>query len=153
MSVPDESAGSLAQTGLEWLSASAASVGDGLAWTGVSSGDEVDPTLYSGGAGIVLRWCHGPTGDAQVFRLLHQLAADQRWLHLQDACWRTVIEFGIPRRLRPGFRDNSGHCCGTAGVLALAAPPASYASYCAMHGSSTAGTTHTPSPGPTSQKP
>ena len=27
---------------------------------------------------------------------------------------------GIPRRLRPGFWDNNGRCCGTAGVLALA---------------------------------
>jgi Lanthionine synthetase C-like protein len=64
-------------------------------------------------------WCHGPTGDAQVFRLLHWLTADQTWLALQDACWRTVTESGIPRRLRPGFWDNNGHCCGTAGVLAL----------------------------------
>lgn len=65
-------------------------------------------------------WCHGPAGDGQVFRLLHQLTADRNWLSLQDACWKTVIESGIPRRLRPGFWDNSGHCCGTAGVLALA---------------------------------
>ena len=27
---------------------------------------------------------------------------------------------GLPRRLRPGFWDNNGRCCGTAGVLALA---------------------------------
>jgi hypothetical protein len=26
----------------------------------------------------------------------------------------------LPRRIRPGFWDNNGHCCGTAGVLALA---------------------------------
>lgn len=65
-------------------------------------------------------WCHGPTGDAQVFRLLYQLTADRTWLALQDACWHTVIESGVPRRVRPGFWDNSGHCCGTAGVLALA---------------------------------
>ncbi len=65
-------------------------------------------------------WCHGPAGDAQVFRLLHQLTGDREWLALQDACWRTVIESGVPRRLRPGFWDNSGRCCGTAGVLALA---------------------------------
>ncbi|MFF0450005.1 hypothetical protein ACFYT4_27005 [Streptomyces sp. NPDC004609] len=25
-----------------------------------------------------------------------------------------------PRRIRPGFRDNNGRCCGTAGALALA---------------------------------
>ena len=27
---------------------------------------------------------------------------------------------GLPHRLEPGFWDNSGRCCGTAGVLALA---------------------------------
>jgi len=65
-------------------------------------------------------WCHGPAGDAQVFRLLHQLTTDQRWLALQDRCWHTIVESGIPRRIRPGFWDNNGRCCGTAGVLALA---------------------------------
>lgn len=64
-------------------------------------------------------WCHGPAGDAQAFRLLHQLTADNQWLALQDRCWRTVVESGLPRRLRAGFWDNSGRCCGTAGVLAL----------------------------------
>ena len=65
-------------------------------------------------------WCHGPAGDAQVFRLLHQQTGDSQWLALQDRCWQTVVESGLPRRLRPGFWDNSGRCCGTAGVLALA---------------------------------
>ncbi len=65
-------------------------------------------------------WCHGPAGDAQVFRLLQQLTTDPRWSALQDRCWHTVVESGIPRRIRPGFWDNSGRCCGTAGVLALA---------------------------------
>jgi hypothetical protein len=35
-------------------------------------------------------------------------------------CWHTVTRSGVPRRIRPGFWDNSGRCCGTAGVLALA---------------------------------
>ena len=65
-------------------------------------------------------WCHGPAGDAQVFRLLHQLTNDPRWQALQDRCWRTVVESGLPNRIRHGFWDNSGRCCGTAGVLALA---------------------------------
>ena len=65
-------------------------------------------------------WCHGPTGDAQVFRLLHQLTASPLWSELVDRCWHTVRGSGVPRRLRPGFWDNNGRCCGTAGVLALA---------------------------------
>ena len=65
-------------------------------------------------------WCHGPAGDAQVFRLLAQLTGDAAWRSLVSQCWHTVTTSGLPARLRPGFWDNSGRCCGTAGVLALA---------------------------------
>ncbi|MFG2956002.1 lanthionine synthetase LanC family protein [Streptomyces sp. NPDC048291] len=65
-------------------------------------------------------WCHGPAGDAQVFRLLRDLTADPAWTALADRCWHTVTHSGLPRRLRPGFWDNNGRCCGTAGVLTLA---------------------------------
>jgi hypothetical protein len=72
-------------------------------------------------------WCHGPAGDAQVFRLLAQLADagagygdGDGWRALVDRCWQTVTTSGLPERLRPGFWDNSGRCCGTGGVLALA---------------------------------
>ncbi|MFE7895014.1 lanthionine synthetase LanC family protein [Streptomyces sp. NPDC057412] len=65
-------------------------------------------------------WCHGPAGDAQVFRLLRDVTGDPAWTALADRCWHTVTRSGLPRRLRPGFWDNDGRCCGTAGVLALA---------------------------------
>ncbi|WP_225859616.1 lanthionine synthetase LanC family protein [Streptomyces albicerus] len=66
-------------------------------------------------------WCHGPAGDAQAFRLLTQvLPDDPAWPALVDRCWHTVVNSGLPRRIRPGFWDNNGRCCGTAGVLALA---------------------------------
>ncbi|MFH8619538.1 lanthionine synthetase LanC family protein [Streptomyces sp. NPDC017979] len=66
-------------------------------------------------------WCHGPAGDAQAFRLLTRvLPDDPAWPALADRCWHTVLHSGIPRRTRPGFWDNNGRCCGTAGVLALA---------------------------------
>ncbi|HEX3649035.1 MAG TPA: lanthionine synthetase LanC family protein, partial [Pseudonocardiaceae bacterium] len=65
-------------------------------------------------------WCHGPAGDAQAFRTLGSATGDPVWTDLVDRCWRTVKQSGLPRRLRPGFWDNSGRCCGTAGVLALA---------------------------------
>ena len=65
-------------------------------------------------------WCHGPAGDAQAFRLLHGVLGDSAWSDLADRCWHTVTSSGLPQRLRPGFWDNSGRCCGTAGVLALA---------------------------------
>ncbi len=65
-------------------------------------------------------WCHGPTGDTQLFRLLAQLQLEEGWNDLVQRCWRTVVRSGIPERIRPGFWDNNGHCCGTAGVLAVA---------------------------------
>jgi hypothetical protein len=65
-------------------------------------------------------WCHGPSGDAQVFRLLAAVTGDLTWMELTDRCWQTVITSGLPERTRPGFWDNSGRCCGTAGVLAFA---------------------------------
>jgi hypothetical protein len=65
-------------------------------------------------------WCNGPAGDAQVFRLLAQVTEDARWRQLADQCWHTITASGLPRRIRPGFWDNNGRCCGTAGVLALA---------------------------------
>ncbi|WP_412541851.1 lanthionine synthetase LanC family protein [Longispora sp. K20-0274] len=65
-------------------------------------------------------WCHGPTGDARVFGTLATATGDPRWTLLADRCWHTVTRSGLPQRLRPGFWDNNGRCCGTAGVLALA---------------------------------
>ncbi|MHB9849183.1 lanthionine synthetase LanC family protein [Streptomyces krungchingensis] len=74
--------------------------------------DVIEPVSYG--------WCHGPAGDAQVFRLLRDVTADPVWPVLADRCWHTVTRSGLPQRLRPGFWDNNGRCCGTAGVLALA---------------------------------
>ena len=65
-------------------------------------------------------WCNGPAGDAQVFRLLGALTGDAAWTAVADRCWHTITHCGLPRRVRPGFWDNNGRCCGTAGVLALA---------------------------------
>jgi len=74
--------------------------------------DVIEPVSYG--------WCHGPAGDAQVFRLLRDITTDPAWSALADRCWHTVTHSGLPRRLRPRFWDNNGRCCGTAGVLALA---------------------------------
>ncbi|MET7687522.1 lanthionine synthetase LanC family protein [Streptomyces sp. NPDC005483] len=74
--------------------------------------DLIEPFSYG--------WCHGPAGDAQIFRLLRDTQGDPAWAALADRCWHTVTRSGLPQRLRPGFWDNHGRCCGTAGVLALA---------------------------------
>ena len=46
-------------------------------------------------------WCHGAAGTP----------AD-----LESACLRSLRASGVPERLYPGFWDNDGRCCGTAGV-------------------------------------
>ncbi len=38
---------------------------------------------------------------------------------LHRRCVHTIRTCGLPQRLRPGFWDNDGRCCGTAGVGSL----------------------------------
>ncbi|TQL75636.1 lanthionine synthetase-like protein [Stackebrandtia endophytica] len=74
--------------------------------------DRINPYSYG--------WCHGPAGDIHVFRLMSHLTGEPEWRSAVDRCWTTLIRSGVPRRLEPGFWDNNGRCCGTAGVLAVA---------------------------------
>ena len=66
-------------------------------------------------------WCHGPTGTINLFGALELAGVDtvagaplREW---RDRCVRSLERSGLPDRLRPGFWDNDGRCCGTAGVL------------------------------------
>lgn len=73
---------------------------------------EVDPVTYN--------WCHGPTGTSQLFPALAAAGVTEvagrpvTWL--RQRCLDAVLTSGVPRRIRPGFWDNDGRCCGTAGV-------------------------------------
>jgi hypothetical protein len=65
-------------------------------------------------------WCHGPTGTSLLFRALAYAgvagvegATPATW---QQRCLQSVRTSGVPERLRPGFWDNDGRCCGTAGA-------------------------------------
>nr|WP_179665836.1 lanthionine synthetase LanC family protein [Nocardioides panaciterrulae] len=73
---------------------------------------EVEPTTYN--------WCHGPTGTSHLFAALaHAGVTEVNGLGVHDLrrrCLRSVLDSGVPQRLRPGFWDNDGRCCGTAGV-------------------------------------
>jgi hypothetical protein len=42
--------------------------------------------------------------------------AGHRVIELRARCLHSILTSGVPRRLRPGFWDNDGRCCGTAGV-------------------------------------
>jgi hypothetical protein len=73
---------------------------------------DVEPVTYS--------WCHGPTGTSHLFAALaHAGVTEVGGLGVNDLrrrCLRSVLDSGVPQRLRPGFWDNDGRCCGTAGV-------------------------------------
>ena len=73
---------------------------------------EVEPVTYT--------WCHGPAGTSHLFAALaHAGVTEVAGLsvdELRHRCLTSILTSGLPERLRPGFWDNDGRCCGTAGV-------------------------------------
>ncbi|MFJ8487947.1 lanthionine synthetase LanC family protein [Streptomyces sp. NPDC094038] len=73
---------------------------------------EVEPVTYT--------WCHGPAGTSHLFTALaHAGVTEVAGLdvgELRQRCLTSILDSGLPDRLRPGFWDNDGRCCGTAGV-------------------------------------
>jgi lantibiotic modifying enzyme len=73
---------------------------------------DVEPVTYN--------WCHGPAGTSQLFAALSYAGVAEvdgiRVTDLRQRCLRSILTSGVPHRLRPGFWDNDGRCCGTAGV-------------------------------------
>ncbi len=66
-----------------------------------------------------LGWCHGPTGTAQLFYRLYQATGDKEWMEWSERCARAILRSGIPEQQTPGFWNNVGQCCGSAGVAEL----------------------------------
>jgi hypothetical protein len=69
---------------------------------------------------VTFTWCHGPTGTSLLFRALEGAGVDvvagespSSW---HRRCLHAVRTSGLPDRVYPGFWDNDGRCCGTAGV-------------------------------------
>jgi lantibiotic modifying enzyme len=65
-------------------------------------------------------WCHGPTGTLRLFELLDRKQPAVGWARYAQACRQAVRSSGLPARKYPGFWDNLGQCCGTAGVGEMA---------------------------------
>ena len=65
-------------------------------------------------------WCHGPAGTSLLFAALDRAGvagvAGRSAYDWERACLRSLRVSGIPERRYPGFWDNDGRCCGTAGV-------------------------------------
>jgi lantibiotic modifying enzyme len=69
---------------------------------------------------ITHSWCHGGTGTSLLFLALDYAGvpavAGRAPLAWHRRCLHSVLTSGLPARLHPGFWDNDGRCCGTAGV-------------------------------------
>ncbi len=69
---------------------------------------------------VTYTWCHGATGTSLLFLALDRTGvadvAGQPPLSWHRRCLHSVRTSGLPARLHPGFWDNDGRCCGTAGV-------------------------------------
>jgi hypothetical protein len=65
-------------------------------------------------------WCHGASGTSLLFAALDHAGvtdvAGESPAAWRRRCLHSVRTSGLPARLRPGFWDNDGRCCGTAGV-------------------------------------
>lgn len=65
-------------------------------------------------------WCHGASGTSVLFLALDRAGvpdvAGEHPLVWHRRCLHSVRSSGVPARLHPGFWDNDGRCCGTAGV-------------------------------------
>jgi len=66
-----------------------------------------------------LGWCHGPAGTARVYHKLCKATGDGRWLEAALRQARAVMASGIPGKQTPGFWNNVGVCCGSAGVASF----------------------------------
>src|SRR5262249_45428653 len=63
-----------------------------------------------------LGWCHGPVGTARLYFRLFQITKDRSWMDRVKQCAQAIVQSGIPEKRTPGFWDNDGQCCGSAGV-------------------------------------
>ena len=74
--------------------------------------EDVDTYTYN--------WCHGPAGTSLLFAALERAGvpavAGRTPYDWERACQHSLQTSGIPERRHPGFWDNDGRCCGTAGV-------------------------------------
>ncbi|GAB2569670.1 hypothetical protein GCM10027269_26090 [Kribbella endophytica] len=107
------------------LVAAAAKVSEQLVPLGVTDGrgfvvQRYIPTETNDEDEFTYTWCHGASGTSLAFAALDAAGiksvagtAPADW---RERCLYSVRTSGLPARLHPGFWDNDGRCCGTAGV-------------------------------------
>ena len=63
-----------------------------------------------------LGWCHGPVGTSRLWIRLDQIDGKAGWLNWAKKGAKSILASGIPEHQTPGFWNNLGQCCGSAGV-------------------------------------
>ncbi|UCE06593.1 MAG: hypothetical protein JSW07_00695 [bacterium] len=61
-------------------------------------------------------WCHGPVGTTRLYYQLWTITEDEKWLSAIEKAANGMMASGILERQTPGFWNNVGRCCGSAGV-------------------------------------
>jgi hypothetical protein len=105
---------SAARSGAEHLVSLGKVDGDGFVVPRYIPGEGLDEDEFT------YTWCHGAAGTSLVFAALDHAGvedvAGESPLTWRRRCLHSVRTSGLPERLHPGFWDNDGRCCGTAGV-------------------------------------
>lgn len=63
-----------------------------------------------------LGWCHGPVGTSRLFYKLAQTSGDKDWLNWITRGSQSLLNSQIDTKRTPGFWNNVGQCCGSAGT-------------------------------------
>ena len=63
-----------------------------------------------------LGYCHGPVGTARLWHQLAKVTGEKEWTDWVHKSARGIMKSGIPEQQTPGFWNNVGQCCGSAGV-------------------------------------
>lgn len=63
-----------------------------------------------------LGYCHGPVGTARLWYQLFKVTGDKEWMEWVHKSARGILKSGVPEQQTPGFWNNVGQCCGSAGV-------------------------------------
>lgn len=63
-----------------------------------------------------LGWCHGPPGTSAMLLGLGERTQDEDLQRWAIAGAKTLVRLDLSRNRTPGFWNNVGQCCGTAGV-------------------------------------
>jgi len=63
-----------------------------------------------------LGWCHGPPGTSAMLIGMGERTNDAQLKRLGYLGAKILVEYDLSRNRTPGFWNNVGQCCGTAGV-------------------------------------